>query len=44
MQTEVTSAKQLEAQLKATSASLRSAGHLARLGGWEVDRRGAGSA
>ncbi|MBP7815876.1 MAG: PAS domain S-box protein [Phenylobacterium sp.] len=39
VQTEVTSAKQLEAQLKATSASLRSAGHLARLGGWEVDRR-----
>ncbi|WP_340645516.1 ATP-binding protein [Phenylobacterium sp.] len=39
VQTEVTSAKQLEARLKATSTSLRSAGHLARLGGWEVDRR-----
>ncbi|MBR7621709.1 PAS domain S-box protein [Phenylobacterium sp. 20VBR1] len=37
VQTEVTSAKQLEARLKATSTSLRSAGHLARLGGWEVD-------
>ncbi len=39
VQTEVTSAKQLETQLKATSTSLRSAGHLARLGGWEVDLR-----
>ncbi|MES2723056.1 MAG: ATP-binding protein, partial [Pseudomonadota bacterium] len=39
VQTEVTSAKQLEARLKATSTSLRSAGHLARLGGWEVDLR-----
>ncbi len=38
IQTEVTSAKQLETRLKATSTSLRSAGHLARLGGWEVDR------
>ena len=39
VQTEVTSAKQLETRLKATSTSLRSAGHLARLGGWEVDLR-----
>ena len=37
VQTEVTSAKQLETRLKASSTSLRSAGHLARLGGWEVD-------
>ncbi|HQT55253.1 MAG TPA: ATP-binding protein, partial [Phenylobacterium sp.] len=39
VQTEVTSAKRFEARLKATSTSLRSAGHLARLGGWEVDLR-----
>ena len=39
IQTEVTSAKQLEARLKATSTSLRSAGQLARIGGWEVDLR-----
>ncbi len=37
VQTEVTSAKLLEARLKAASASLRSASQLAQLGGWEVD-------
>ncbi|MES2343927.1 MAG: ATP-binding protein [Pseudomonadota bacterium] len=41
VQTEVTSAKDLEARLKATSTSLRSAGHLGQLGGWEVDLRNA---
>jgi PAS domain S-box-containing protein len=37
--TDITPAKALADRLKASTASLRSAGHLARLGAWEVDLR-----
>ena len=37
--TEITPAKALAERLKASTASLRSAGRLARLGAWEVDLR-----
>jgi PAS domain S-box-containing protein len=40
IQTEISSAKALEDRLKATTASLRSAGVLARLGAWELNLRG----
>ncbi len=40
LQTEVTSAKTLEEQLRGAAASMRAAGRLARLGGWKVDLRG----
>ena len=37
--TDITAGKALAERLKASTASLRSAGHLARLGAWEVDLR-----
>ncbi len=37
VQTEITAAYELQARLHATTAALRQAGALARLGGWEVD-------
>ncbi len=37
VQTEITAGHELQARLHATTAALRQAGALARLGGWEVD-------